>query len=77
MNNEEIEKQAGDYELDCEADVYGDEVCTLPYAYSAKQLEQAYIAGAKWMQEKMEAELKMKLLTLVNKGQIIKTTVSN
>lgn len=44
---EEIEEQSEDYELDCIADVYRDDVCTIPYAYSAQKLEQAYLDGAK------------------------------
>lgn len=51
MIDKEIEEQAEDYELDCTADVYKDDVCTIPYAYSAQKLEQAFKDGAKWGME--------------------------
>lgn len=51
MTNEEIEEQAEDYEMNCIADVYQDDVCTIPYAYSAQKLEQAFQDGAKWGME--------------------------
>lgn len=53
MTDEEIEKQADDYEMNCPADVYRDEVCRIPYAYSAQKLEQAHKDGAKWGMEKI------------------------
>lgn len=46
-----IEEQAEEYEMDCIADVYRDDVCTIPYAYSAQKLEQAFQDGAKWGME--------------------------
>lgn len=39
------EEKAGDYEMECIADVYRDEVCDIPYAYSAQKLEKAYLDG--------------------------------
>ena len=45
MTQEELEQKAMDYEIDCIADVYKDDVCELQYAYSATKLEQAYIDG--------------------------------
>lgn len=42
MTNEE---KAEEYEMNCIADVYRDDVCTIPYAYSAQKLEQAYLDG--------------------------------
>ena len=39
------EEKVNNYELDCIADVYKDDVCTIPYAYSAQKLEQAYLDG--------------------------------
>lgn len=47
MIDEVIKEQAEDYEMCCIADVYRDDVCTIPYAYSAQKLEQAFQAGAK------------------------------
>lgn len=51
MTQKEIEKQADDYGMNCTADVYRNDVCTIPYAYSAQKLEQAFIDGAKWGME--------------------------
>ena len=39
------EEKADKYEFDCIADVGRGEVCDLPYAYSAKILERAYLDG--------------------------------
>ena len=39
------EEKVNNYELACIADVYKDDVCTIPYAYSAQKLEQAYLDG--------------------------------
>lgn len=39
------EEKVNNYELACIADVYQDDVCTIPYAYSAQKLEQAYLDG--------------------------------
>lgn len=50
------EEKAEDYEMDCIADVYRDDVCTIPYAYSAQKLEKAHLDGLAEGRKELEKE---------------------
>ena len=50
------EEKAEDYEMDCIADVYRDDVCTIPYAYSAQKLEKAHLDGLVEGRKELEKE---------------------